>query len=118
MTYNRYALPRIEALTRSKLLAVVLVNLWWASSTVLFLSFWTGNTFSGVSCFPARVVLICLFYLRIRRLAPLILAHWAMDLMGARYTRSIFKLELLICGEARAINPKKEEAMRKVSGHG
>jgi len=39
--------------------------------------------------FPARVVLICRLYLRIRRLAPLMPAHWAMDLMGAIYTLNI-----------------------------
>jgi len=56
-----------------------------------FYSFHSGLEIGSLvfPVFPARVVLICRLYLRIRRLAPLMPAHWAMDLMGAIYTLNI-----------------------------
>jgi hypothetical protein len=55
MTYNGYALPRLQALTGRKWIAVALVGFWWHSSTVFFLSCQIGNMSCGVFCssFPA-----------------------------------------------------------------
>ena len=90
MTYNGYALPRITALTRSKLLAVLLVSFWWSlqHSFIPFIPEWKYVVWRFLFFLPG-VVIACLIYLRIRRLAPLIVAHWAMDLLAVFYTLSV-----------------------------
>jgi CAAX prenyl protease-like protein len=90
MTYNGYALPRTQALTGSKLIAVLIVAFWWAiqHSFIPFILDWKYVVWRFLFFLPG-VVIACLIYLRIRHLAPLILAHWAMDLMGAIYTLSL-----------------------------
>lgn len=87
MTYNGFALPRVEALTRNKLRAVLLVSFWWSlqHSFIPFILEWKYVVWRFLFFLPG-VVIACLIYLRIRRLAPLIVAHWAMDLLAMFFT--------------------------------
>ena len=87
MTYNGYVLPRIRALTRRTWFAVPLVGFWWAlqHSFIPFILDWRYVVWRFLFFLPGAVI-IALIYLQIRRLSPLILAHWPMDLMAAIYT--------------------------------
>ena len=80
-TYQGYVLPRIEALSGHSWVAGVLVIFWWtlqhcALPLVLDLKY---LAFRFVAFLPG-VTLLTLIYLRIRRLPPMIVAHWPMDL--------------------------------------
>jgi len=87
MTYNGYALPRIRALTGSRTLSVLLVGFCFAlqHSFIPFILDWKYVVWRFLFFLPG-VLIASLIYLWIRRLAPLILAHWPMDLMAAIYT--------------------------------
>jgi hypothetical protein len=87
MTYNGYVLPRIQALTRRTWIAVPLVGFWWALQHCFlpFILDWKYVVWRFLFFLPG-VVIGTLIYLWIRRLSPLILAHWPMDLMAAIYT--------------------------------
>jgi Type II CAAX prenyl endopeptidase Rce1-like len=87
MTYNGYVLPRMVALTRRTWLAVSLVGFWWALQHcfIPFILDWKYVVWRFLFFFPGAVI-IALIYLRIRRLSPLILAHWPMDLLAVAYT--------------------------------
>jgi len=87
MTFNGYALPRIQALTRRTWVAVPLVGFWWALQHcfIPFILDWKYVVWRFLFFLPGAVI-IPLIYLRIRRLSPLILAHWPMDLMAVIYT--------------------------------
>lgn len=89
MTYNGYALPRIQRLTGSKPIALLIVAFWWAIQHcfIPFVLDWKYVVWRFLFFLPG-VVIACLIYLRLRRLAPLILAHWGMDLMAAFFTLS------------------------------
>ena len=80
MTYNGYALPRLQVLAGSTALAVVAVAFFWSvQHAVMPLTFdppFMLHRF--VSSIPNSVFMI-LVYLRLRRLLPLALAHWLMD---------------------------------------
>jgi membrane protease YdiL (CAAX protease family) len=81
--YFGYSLPRLEALTGKKWLAVVVVSL-FATVQHGFLPFTlTGQHFLYrlVSSVPVIVVL-CLLYLRQRRLLPIHVIHWAGNVLG------------------------------------
>jgi membrane protease YdiL (CAAX protease family) len=84
MTYNGYGLRRVQSLTRSKPIAVLIVAFWWAiqHSFIPFMLDWKYVVWRFLFFLPG-VVIACLIYLRLRQLAPLVLAHWGMDLMAA-----------------------------------
>jgi membrane protease YdiL (CAAX protease family) len=84
MTYNGYGLRRVQSLTRSKPIAVLIVAFWWAiqHSFIPFILDWKYVVWRFLFFLPG-VVIACLIYLRLRQLAPLVLAHWGMDLMAA-----------------------------------
>jgi hypothetical protein len=80
-TYQGYVLPRVEALSGRLWVAVVIVVFWWtlqhcALPLVPDLKY---LAFRFVAFLPG-VTLLTLIYLRIRRLPPIIMAHWPMDL--------------------------------------
>lgn len=87
MTYNGYTLPRIQALTRSQPVAVLLVGFWWAlqHSFIPFILDWKYVVWRFLFFLPGTLV-VPWIYLRIRRLSPFILAHWPMDLMAVFLT--------------------------------
>lgn len=81
ITYQGYVLPRIEALSGHSWIAGIVVIFWWtlqhcALPLVPDLKY---LAFRFVAFLPG-VTLMTLIYLRIRRLPPMIVAHWPMDL--------------------------------------
>jgi len=80
-TYQGYVLPRIEALSGESWVAVVVVVFWWtlqhcALPLVPDLKY---LAFRFLAFLPG-VTLLTVIYVRIRRLPPMIVAHWPMDL--------------------------------------
>jgi len=63
------------------------VAFWWAlqHSFIPFIVEWRYVIWRFLFFLPGVLVFL-LIYVRIRRLPPLILAHWAMDLMAAIFT--------------------------------
>jgi membrane protease YdiL (CAAX protease family) len=87
MTYQGYALPRFEVLFGSRLKAMVIVSFWWAlqHSFLPFILDWRYVAWRFLAFLPG-VVAFMLIYLRLRRLPPLILAHWMMDISAVLFT--------------------------------
>jgi len=80
MTYQGYALPRLEVLFNSRWKAIALVSFWWAIQHP-FLPFvldWKFVVWRFLVFLPSMIPLM-LLYLKIRRLPPFFLAHWSMD---------------------------------------
>lgn len=83
VTYQGYALPRLEALWKHRGFAVAIVAFGWgfqhiALPLTLDVRF---MLFRFLSFLPLAVVMT-LIYLRTRRLIPFIVAHWAVDMIG------------------------------------
>jgi hypothetical protein len=80
MTYQGYALSRLEVLFRSRWKAIALVGFWWAIQHPFlpFILDWKYFVWRFLMFLPSMVV-ITLLYLKIRRLPPFFLAHWSMD---------------------------------------
>ncbi len=87
MIYQGYALPRLRALTGRAWLAMIVVGFWWAAQHAM-LPFVPDSKYLlfRLMQFLPGVFVIMLVYLRTRRLGPLIVAHWCMDVMGAIMT--------------------------------
>jgi hypothetical protein len=87
MTYQGYALPRIYALSGHGSVAVLLVSFWWAlqHSFIPLILDWHYLLWRFLAFWPAMVVMT-LIYLWIRRLAPLIVTHWILDLSAVLIT--------------------------------
>ena len=85
--YQGYALPRLQALTSRTWLAMAIVGFWWAAQHAVlpFVPDWKFMLSRMLQFIPGVIVLM-LVYLRTRRLGPLIVAHWCMDIMGAIMT--------------------------------
>jgi hypothetical protein len=83
-TYQGYALPRLQALTGRTWIAALIVGLFWAVQHCMlpFVPDWKYLLFRFLAFIPGILTLM-LIYLRTRRLAPLIVAHWCMDIVGA-----------------------------------
>ncbi len=87
ITYQGYVLPRIEALTGRTWIAVAIVGFWWAlqHSFLPFIPDWRSSLWRFIAFLPGVLATI-LVYVRTRRLAPLIVAHWMMDILGMLMT--------------------------------
>ncbi len=87
MTYQAYVLPRLQALTGRTWVAVAITGFWWASQhcALPFIADWRYVAFRFLAFFPG-VLALMLLYLRTRRLAPLIVAQWPMDILAAIMT--------------------------------
>ncbi len=80
MTYNGYALPRLIAQTRSRWLSVLIVSFFFSiQHSFLALAGLRQALYMFLTFVPLTLAME-LIYLRIRRLPPLIVAHWLMDL--------------------------------------
>jgi membrane protease YdiL (CAAX protease family) len=82
-TYFSYSLPRLEALTGRKWLAVVVLS-FFAALQHGFLPFrleWQHFVYRFVSSVPI-VIVLCFTYLRQRRLLPIHVIHWAGNVIG------------------------------------
>lgn len=79
MTYNGYALPRLIAMTKSTWLSVAIVSFFFAiQHSFLMLAGFQFGLYMFITFVPLTIAMQ-LAYLRIRRLPPLIVAHWLMD---------------------------------------
>jgi membrane protease YdiL (CAAX protease family) len=87
ITYQGYVLPRLYAVSGSLWLAVLLVSFWWAlqHSFIPFILDWHYVAWRFLAFWPGCGAMV-LIYLRTRRLAPLIVAHWLMDISGVLMT--------------------------------
>jgi len=90
-TYQGYALPRIQALSGHTWIAVLCVIFFWSLQHCVlpFVPDWRYSLFRFIAFLPG-VLLLTLIYLRLRRLPPLIVAHWPMDL-GAVLMTLVFR---------------------------
>ena len=81
MTYQGFSLPRIKVLSGRSWLAVLVVAFGWAlqHSALPLMADWRWAAYRFGSSLLIAIVLPIL-YLRIRRLLPFIIAHWAADL--------------------------------------
>lgn len=80
MTYNGYALPRLQVLTGRTWLAVLIVGFGWALQHAFLPLFPDRRVFLYLFIQMVPLVIIMqLLYLRFRRLPPLIIMHWGMD---------------------------------------
>ena len=87
MTYQGYALPRLELLTGRGWLAILIVSFGWAiqHSAMPLMSDWRWALFRfGSSLLLALILPI--IYLRTRRLLPFIIAHWAANFASVLMT--------------------------------
>jgi len=87
MTYNGYTLPRLEALSGNRWGALAIVGFWWAlqHSFIPFILDWRYVEWRFIAFLPG-VLAFSLIYMPLRRLPPLIVAHWAMDTSAILYT--------------------------------
>ena len=87
MTYQGYALPRIEALAHSRWIAVSIVGFWWALQHAFlpFILDWKYVAWRFLAFLPG-VIAFTLIYFKLRRLPPLIVAHWPMDIFAVLLT--------------------------------
>ena len=86
-TYQAYVVPRLQALTGRTWIAFLIVGFCWAAQhcALPFIPDWRFLLFRFLSFLPG-VLMLMLIYLRTRRLAPLIVAHWPMDIGAAIMT--------------------------------
>jgi hypothetical protein len=99
MTYQGYVLPRLEALTGRTWIAFLIVLFWFSAQHCMlpFIPDWRFVAYRSLMMVP--LLLFCMaVYLHIRRLSPLIIAHWPMDLgiaimtgtsLGAAWTTGV-----------------------------
>jgi membrane protease YdiL (CAAX protease family) len=87
MTYQGYALPRLEALSGRAWLAVIIVSFGWAvqHSALPLMSDWRWVLYRFGSSLLFGFVLP-IIYLRTRRLLPFIVAHWAANFVAVLMT--------------------------------
>jgi hypothetical protein len=87
MTYQGYCLPRFEVLFRSRWKAIALVGFWFAlqHSFLPFILDWRYVAWRFLAFLPGAVA-FTLVYFRLRRLPPLFLAHWPMDISAVFFT--------------------------------
>ncbi len=87
MTYQGYVLPRLEALTGRTWLALPLVVFWFTLQhcALGFVPDWRSNLCRFAAFLPGIAIMSAL-YLRTRRLAPLIVGHWIIDLSAVLIT--------------------------------
>lgn len=80
MTYNGFALPRLVVITKSSWLSVAIVAFFFAlQHSFLMLAGWQFFIYMFITFLPLSIAML-IAYLRIRRLPPLIVAHYLMDL--------------------------------------
>ena len=85
MTYNGYGLPRLIAVTKSRWLSVVIVAFFFANQhSFLMLAGWQFLFYIFLAFLPLSFAML-IAYLRLRRLPPLIVAHWLMDLSNVLF---------------------------------
>jgi hypothetical protein len=84
MTYNGFCLPRMRAASGRTWIAFVVVGFLWAFQHALlpFVADWRYVAFRTLAFAPGVLTMMAIYW-RTRRLNPLIVAHWPMDIVGA-----------------------------------
>lgn len=87
MTYQGYALPRLDVLSGRAWLAVIIVGFGWAvqHSALPLMADWRWAAYRFGSSLLIGIVLP-IIYLRTRRLLPFIVAHWAANFVSVLMT--------------------------------
>lgn len=87
LTYQAYALPRLIALTRRTWAAFALVGFFWTLQHIFnpFVPDWRNSAARFLMVIPGLIAAM-LIYLRTRRLVPMIVAQWPMDIFVAVLT--------------------------------
>lgn len=80
LTFNGYALPRLKAITKSSWISVALVSFSWSLQHSFLPWVNPQHALYLFLTFVPLTIILQLIYLRVRRLTPLILSHWLMDL--------------------------------------
>lgn len=89
LTYNGYALPRLVVMTKSPWLSVAIVAFFYSiQHSFLSIAGFQYGLYMFLLFIPLTVTLT-LIYLRVRRLPPLILGHWLMDLASVLFMLKI-----------------------------
>lgn len=83
MTYQAYALPRIQALSGRAWVAIVVVAFWWAlqHSFIPLILDWRYLSWRFLAFLPG-VTVFTLIYIRTRQPPPLIVTHWSLDALA------------------------------------
>jgi uncharacterized protein len=85
LTYTGYALPRLRAITRSPWISVALVCFFWSIQHSFMPWVNPQHAFYLFLTFVPLTIAMQVIYLRVRRLTPLILGHWLMDLFSVLF---------------------------------
>lgn len=85
MTYEGYALPRLQVITKSTWLTVAIISFFYSiqHSFLALAGFQYG--FYSFLLFVPLTISLQLIYLKVRRLTPLFIGHWMMDLFSALF---------------------------------
>jgi hypothetical protein len=89
LTYNGYALPRLKALTGSTWISVALVGFFWSIQHSFLPWVNPQHALYLFLTFVPLTIAMQVIYLRVRRLPPLILGHWLMDLVSVLFMLQI-----------------------------
>ncbi|WP_288086102.1 type II CAAX prenyl endopeptidase Rce1 family protein [Roseiflexus sp.] len=86
LTYQGYALPRLQALTGKTWLAVLIVAFGWAlqHTALPFLPDWQFILYRFISTLPFAIIIP--IYLKTKRLTPFMPAHWGVDMLSVALT--------------------------------
>jgi uncharacterized protein len=87
MTYQAYTLPRIWALSKRWWIAIPVVAFWWTlqHSFIPLILDWHYVAWRFLAFLPG-VTAFTLIYAWTRRLPPIIVAHWVMDILAVSIT--------------------------------
>src|SRR5208337_2574601 len=90
ITYQGYLAARLTALSRHRWVTYCLVGFWWTMqhNFIPFVADLRLILYRFLAFLPGVLVFMAI-YLRTRRLAPLIVAHWMMDIAAAVMTLSL-----------------------------
>lgn len=89
LTYTGYALPRLNEMTKSPWLSVVVVSFFYSiQHSFLALADFRYGFYMFLTFVPLTIAL-GVIYLRLRRLTPLIIGHWLMDLFSVLFMLQI-----------------------------
>ncbi|MBN1261181.1 MAG: CPBP family intramembrane metalloprotease [Anaerolineae bacterium] len=85
LTFQGYSLPRLQVVTGSTWLAVALVSFGWAIQHSFLPWIDPRHALYMFIAFLPLTVAMQALYLRVRRLPPLIVGHWLMDLTSVLF---------------------------------
>jgi membrane protease YdiL (CAAX protease family) len=85
LTFQGYALPRLQSLTKHTWLSVLWVAFGWSLQHSFLPWINLEHALYLFIMFIPLTVALQLIYLRLRRLMPLIIAHWLMDLFSVLF---------------------------------